>query len=66
MLAPIYINVDSENRPTESCILGTNLLFPLGILFISEDVKIRGGGKGAVFAGPREATKSSVKLMKSE
>ena len=50
VLAPIYINVDSENRPTESCILGTNLLFSLGILSISEDVKIRGGNKEAVLA----------------
>ena len=52
VLAPIYINVDSENRPTESCILGTNLLFSLGILSISEDVKIKGGDKGVVLAGP--------------
>ena len=61
VLAPIYINVDSEKRPTESCILGTNLLFSLGFLSISEDVKIRGGDKEAVLAGPREATTSSVK-----
>ena len=40
VLAPIYINVDSDNRLTESCILGTNLLFSLGILSIFEDVKI--------------------------
>ena len=66
VLAPIYINVDSEKRPTESCILGNNLLLSLGILSISEYVKIRGGDKEAVLAGPREATTSSVKLMKSK
>ena len=66
MLAPIYIKIDSENRPTESYVLGTNLLFSLGILSVSEDVKIRGGDKEAGLAGPREATTSSVKLVKSE
>ena len=64
VLAPIYI--DSENKPTESCKLGTNLLLSLGILSVSKDVKIRGGYKEAVLAGPREATTSSVKLVKSK
>ena len=64
VLAPIYINIDSENRPTESCILGTNLLFSLGILSISENVKIRGGDKEVRFAGSREAMTSSIKLVK--
>ena len=38
VLATIYINFESENRPTESCILGTNLPLSLGILSISVDV----------------------------
>ena len=66
VLAPIYIKVDSEKRPTESSILGNNLLLSLGILSIFEDVKIRGGDKEAVLAGPREVTTSSVKLVKSK
>lgn len=60
----ILTNVDSENRPTESCIHGTNLLFSLDILFISEDVKTRGRKKEVGLVGPREATTSSVKLVK--
>ena len=59
----ILTNIDSENRPTDSCIHDTNLLFSLDILFISEDVKIRGGNKEVGIVGPREAMTSSVKLM---
>ena len=59
VLTPIYINVDSENKLTESC---TNLLFSLGIMRVSEGVKIRGEEVG--LADRPEAMTASVKLVK--
>ena len=62
VLTPIYINVDSENKLTESCTFGTNLLFSLGIMSVSQGLKIRGEEVG--LADRREAMTASVKLVK--
>ena len=60
VLTPIYLNAD-QGTAGESCLLGTNVLLPLGLISLEGGVESRGGD---VRSGPPEIEDASLAVVK--
>ena len=60
VLTPIYLNAD-QGTAGESCLLGTNVLLPLGLISLEGGVELRGGD---VHSGPQETEDAPIAVVK--